>query len=183
MEPVKTCATCRHSIVGRRDPMDWWKRRLCAHPGLVDRVEGRPLYEAVEARGKDGFCGATGTLWEGVPVTVRPPKGEWNPELFAPGRIVDPVDAAVEAAHRTTVEHDLPQSFNHQATMTGERMKLERDERVDSYGMPAPVDGVPSKVTNADEAFTHVEVKKTFTVDPGMLPRKPAKRARRRGDA
>ena len=35
MDPVKTCATCRHSVVGRRDPMDWWKRRLCAHPGLV----------------------------------------------------------------------------------------------------------------------------------------------------
>lgn len=109
MEPVKTCATCRHSVVGRRDPMDWWKLRLCAHPGLVDRVEGRPLYSCVDARGREGACGCAGTLWEGVPV---PPstKGEWNPALFAPGKIFDPVDEAVghEFGHALVREEGAP---------------------------------------------------------------------------
>lgn len=103
MEPVKTCATCRHSVVGRRDPMDWWKLRLCAHPGLVDRVEGRPLYSCVDARGREGACAAAGTLWEAVPVTVSapPPIREWKWVVGPPGskgervRVADPVDEAV----------------------------------------------------------------------------------------
>ncbi len=183
MEPVKTCATCRHSVVGRRDPMDWWKRRLCAHPGLVDRVEGRPMYEAAEARSKEGACGVVGALWEGAePASYAGTWAELNVQdtermerIFAGAVRPDPVDEAAA--------YDLRKPYGD--STWGRQMneavnRMSPPERLDGYGMPAPVDGVLFKVTNADEAFRHTEVRKTFTVAPGMLPRKPAKRARRK---
>lgn len=100
MNAVKTCATCRHSVVGRRDQMDWWKRRLCAHPGLVDRVEGRPIYEAVEARGKDGACGLAGALWEAVPAEEDR------------GTLLDPVDNALIEIEPAAIESINPFRIN-----------------------------------------------------------------------
>jgi hypothetical protein len=106
MEPVKTCATCRHSVVGRRDPMDWWKLRLCAHPGLVDRVEGRPLYSCVDARGREGACAAAGTLWEAVPATDGLDCAIRHIASLAvdKGALLDPVDVQ----SMTVPEHLLP---------------------------------------------------------------------------
>ena len=106
MEPVKTCATCRHSTVGRRDPMDWWKLRLCAHPGLVDRVEGRPLYSCVDARGREGACSGAGTLWEAVPTASDDEWVKMNEmdsarmqRIFAGAFEPDPVDEAEQFTH------------------------------------------------------------------------------------
>jgi hypothetical protein len=120
--------------------MDWWKLRLCAHPGLVDRVEGRPLYSCVDARHPAGHCAAAGTLWEAVPApmpTSHP--GEWvklnvqdterMERIFAGAVNSDPVDEAVGYAFGQS---------------------LVREE------------GAP------------------LVIDPGMLPRKPARQRKPR---
>ena len=91
MEPVKTCVTCRHSLVARLHPADWFKRRLCGHPGMVDRVEGRPLNACDDARQAEQPCGIKGALWDGVEV-VR--------VLPAPADIADPVDLAMRLRPR-----------------------------------------------------------------------------------
>jgi len=163
MEPVKTCATCRHSTVGRRDPMDWWKLRLCAHPGLVDRVEGRPLYSCVDARGREGACAAPGTLWEAVPVTVSVPPsddGIWG-KGGGPRRI-EVYEDKTQAPDPVDVPPPPISAWKWIVGPPGSR-------------------GEQVRVTDpVDEAFQHTEVKKTFTINPSLLPRKPAQKRKPR---
>ncbi len=167
MEPVKTCATCRHSTVGRRDSMDWWKRRLCAHPGLVDRVEGRPIHEAESARGREGPCGLAGTLWEGVPAAADDKWVQMNEidtarmqRIFSDAFEPDPVDAALGPGV-LRVYNDKTQTLDPVPP-----------ERVDGYGMPASEPLFKGDLPQGEGLSVRIA--------PDMLSRKPAKRAKRK---
>jgi hypothetical protein len=151
MEPVKTCATCRHSIVGRRDPMDWWKRRLCAHPGLVDRVEGRPIHEAESARGREGPCGLVGVLWEGADTAG--------------------IDEAIEASRRTEDRRSLLE-------LKPSKLLVYPDQLQAARQLLDPVDEALATEPQPGE-WRQMGVVSARIPDT-LLPRKPAKRAKRK---
>lgn len=103
MEPVKTCVTCKHSLVARLHPADWFKRRLCGHPGMVDRVEGKPLNACDEARQAEQPCGIKGGLWDGPSLMdVKPTKLIVRGDMLEDARklmdaaaLGDPIDLAM----------------------------------------------------------------------------------------